>query len=520
MVGIIKKYAPILILLLLFGAILFYGIPAMDILGSQGTKTKSYWVGTIVGNSKEELIVGRKGFILSFRPDAYSEQITVQGVIRKVGLSPAKVGDYYMYKVYIGTKDHWHEVLSDKVHESYIRIDSGKCKDKFYGGFYQEFNCKALSFSILGNPFNTDVIGLRVELWAQTKENAFNPFEPFKWRRLASDQAYLYCGKSTLKVQGTQNTFEIGETVRLRVTTSAGGRTVGETTDKTWILKLYKPDGTEYVGNGFPKYLPDWFDGIVEFKITPDMWNPHGSNTYHIKVYNTLLEKGTYDIDVIDVKAKAPSNVSIDTSCGFSASVNEPITVTLTAKVNPQTQLPISYFKVWIWYGTHTDLMPPAGSDRWIKREEMISSHQVDSTTYQGKFTFTPSQGDRWITIAAKAYDEENRASLAMKYYQLYVTSPSQPAPSDEEIINQGGGTGNYTGGSTEETLPDFGGKIGSHFESVGEGDLSAILLLIMGLMIVIFSIIIAFIAPVHPYLKILIMVVGLVVTLLLWYFL
>jgi len=509
-------------------------MPTFDILGSQGTKTQSKWIHDMfTANKNQELIVGRKGFILSFRPDAYSEQITVQGILEakdpsiwqtlqaaiSYGLWQPVISEY-KYKVYIGNVGDWKEVLSDKVHSSYIRVLQGGTHYKIKGSHTKQLPCETLSFDIKGNPFNTDVIGLRVELWVKSKGAAGNPFEDWKWRLIASDQAYLYCGKSSVKVQGTHNTFEIGETVRLRVTTSAGGQTVGETTDKTWLLKLYKPDGTEYVGNGFPRYLPDWFDGTVEFKITPDMWNPYGSNTYHIKVYNTLLEKGTFSFDVIDIKAKAPSNVTIQTSCGFSTSVNEEITVTLTAKVNPQTQLPISYFKVWVWYGTHTDLMPPSGSDRWIKREEIISSYQVDSTTYQGKFTFTPEKGDRWITIAAKAYDKENRASLAMTYYQLYVSSPNQPELSEEEIKNQGGGTGYYTGGTTEETQPDFGSKIGYRLESASEGDMSSILLLVIGIMITVFSVIIALLAPVHPYLKILIMVIGLVVTLLLWYFL
>ena len=78
----VKQYAPFIILALVICSLFFYGMPTFDILGSQGTKTQSKWIhDAFTANRDKELIVGRKGFILSYRPDAYSEQITIQGIL-------------------------------------------------------------------------------------------------------------------------------------------------------------------------------------------------------------------------------------------------------------------------------------------------------------------------------------------------------------------------------------------------------------------------------------------------------
>lgn len=442
---------------------IFAGVlPGLSILGDEGFETQSKWVhGIYVGNPDSEMLVSitdanRKGFITSYIDASQgvagdSETIVVAGNY-KVEFGLAVINAYkYVVKVKDSLYGSWHIVSEPGHTENWISKENPGKLDPVMGTGGSMRHCEPYVFAIRGPKEG----GIRVELWGYFDPNGINPFDTWEWKLMSSDQAMLVSGISGMWLPprpegGYQSTFEIGETVKIDVETGIGAPDLdvdARAGQKTWKLELKKPDGTSYTGQNFPRMLQDHFQGQVTFTINSDMFTLGGNNRYTLRLFNTLLEKGSLQISTIDIRAKRPNTPTITPECGLSVQVPATIRVDLTATCNTETQLPITSFGVMVWYGMGTDLAPGSwGDDRWILRETFVTASNNKAT-----FTIDVSSPNRYFTIIAYAHDSDGRDSDT-EYYQIKTYAEDEP--DEEDLIEEGGGQESYGGGTTGETTP------------------------------------------------------------------
>jgi hypothetical protein len=428
-----------LILLVVAGLLIaaFSGVLPLEIYNlNTTTDNKEYGglrgVGEMIGPN------GRKGFITSYMENGLSETVTLQSTVALDTWAWA-IANAYHYEVY-GKKDQWGswEKLSVPGSTSqYISTPNPGVIS--FTGFQVEVggskDLQVYSFEFVGNVYKA----IRTELYVNCK-NGLNPLDPFTPRLIQRDEAYLYEGWGGLYLPtGTdgrpRSTFEIGETVNIDVQTTYGGYTVGENA-KTWRVALIEPAD---VGGNEIKHQ-DYGDNVrshFTFTVTADMFKTNSNNRYRIEIYNTLLPQGTLNVNTIDILAKAPSDVTFS-GVPTKVSINTPVAVTVSANVNAQTQLPISFFEISVIYGGNNVLLPTSPTDpKWI-----IPTTDIQASGNQATFTITPTM-QSYVTIHAKAYDTEGRASQHTRYSTFYAYTGT--APPDDTIPDVG--EGDYGGG-------------------------------------------------------------------------
>ena len=521
----IRKFIPILVIVLLLAtAFYFFGVPALDILGNEGYETQSKTVyDHFTGNKNYELIrpPDRKGFITSYIPGELSETISIQGKIDYKGGSLA-VAKKYKYEVYFRENAYqdWELVASPSYKVSWI---TSKPK-------VENFDVPAQDTPVYAPIYSFNIIGskegaIRVVFKVYFDPNGLNPFDKWVWKTLATDQAYIFSGQCGMWLPKDKNgtpisTFEIGETVHIKVETGAGTKDVveGWTNEKAWMVTLRKPDGTEYKGQNFPRYLPGHFRGDVIFTVYDDMFTPGGNNRWTIELWNRLLPKGKLQWRAIDFRAKAPGKVTITTQPELKVKTGNTVTVTLQATQNTQTQLPIEYFGVEVWYGKSNELAPGSWTDaRWILHETTIDATDYGSGVYKTTFTFTPTKKG-WVTILSYAHDTGGRDSPSTTAYSLYVYEEDETPPSDNEVIDEGGGQTDYGGGSSSETWLWWIDSGGSSSDKTGY---AKILWFVIGFIILITCIILGLLVPLpyEPYSRLLITLLGFILAFYVWLF-
>jgi hypothetical protein len=114
--------------------------------------------------------------------------------------------------------------------------------------------------------------------------------------------------------------------------------------------------------------------------------------------------------------------------------------------VNTGTQLPIDHFKVAIIYGTNDVLLPSDPlSNQWL-----LPWSDVIASGNSATITFTP-KSQSYVTIHAKAYDTDGRASLHTRTSTVWAYST---APAVEDQIDDQTGEDYYGGGHTNNWFP------------------------------------------------------------------
>jgi hypothetical protein len=447
----------------------------------------------------------RKGYIISYMHDGLSETVVCQGKVTADTWAWGQTNGFY-YKI-SAKKNTWSdwEVLSKPGETSrYISTQNPGVIEVTginIGGTYVVE--EDYSFEIVGNEY----AAVRTELYMSCK-NAANPFDPFKWRLIQRDEAYLYEGWGGLYLPKDsdgrpRSTFEIGETVSIDVETTYGGQTVGDE-GKTWRVALIEPSdqgGSEVKHQDYGDNARSTFS----FTVTDDMFSTQSTNRYRVEIYNTLLPKGTLNVNTIDILAKAPSDVSFSNAPTQSKVGNE-VSMTLSALVNSQTQLPVSSFEVSVIYGTNDVLLPSNPShSRWI-----IPTTDISASNNQAVLTFTPEK-ESYVTVHAKAYDAEGRSSVHTKTWTLFAYAGSPPP---EDQTDPETGEDDYGGGHYEGWLPwDPSGIWESIFNDTIVYALLAVIVALVFVLIAVF-------VPVPIQFKIVIVALGVVLAIILFYFL
>lgn len=493
-----------LVIVLLFAGAFFSGIIPLDITGlNTQTDNKEYGgihgVGELMGPNQ------RKGYIISYIHDGLSETIVCQGKITADTWAWGQANGFY-YKVY-GMKNSgsgW-DVLSQPGETSqYISTQNPgviEITGINVGGTHVVE--ESYSFEIVGNEY----AAIKTELHMSCK-NAANPFDPYKWRLIQQDEAYLYEGWGGLYLPKDddgrpRSTFEIGETVNIDVETTYGGQTVGED-GKTWRVALIEPSdqgGSEVKHQDYGDNARSTFS----FTVTKDMFSTQSTNRYRIEIYNTLLPKGTLNVNTIDILAKAPSDVMFS-NAPTRVEVGDEVSITLSASVNFETQLPIDSFEVSVIYGTSNVLLPTDPShSRWI-----IQTTDITASNNQVVLRFTPEK-ESYVTVHSKAYDSEGRSSVHTKTWTLYAYE-GNPPPEDQTDPETG--EDEYGGGHYEGWLPwDPSGNWESIFDDT-------IVYALLSVILALVFVVIAVLVPMPPYGKVLIVVLGVVLAVIIFYFL
>ena len=539
---IIKK--PIIILVVAVVLLLIVGfftgiIPGLQLFDN-GTNTVSITVEEIVGNKNYELLgpQDKKGYILSWKDDGFSESITVRGKIESKTGEPTLWGiasSKYMYKVYL-KKDSWssYELISQPGSTSrYINNPNpGKvnCGNTNFFGFQEQYE-----FNIVGNDYAGGAI--KAELWFYYDKTIWDG-DGYKWYKIASDEAYLYSGYGELilprgiddeDVQRPYDTFEIGQTVKIGVGTGKGGHGG----DNHWRVTLNAPyggvdslddldgDNPEKYGTVIKeKYYPDDCDSsntFFTFTVTEDMARRSMESEYPftVRIWNTLLPKGTLNVDFVDFVAKCPSDVTFSGDNG-QFEVDKYVTVQMTADVNSGTQAEIDYIRCSVVYGTADTLLPSSQtSDRWIVYTTNLGGADKTGCTLPQSITFKAEKAS-YVTVFAKAFDIEGRGSPGTYTRQMYAWKDSEP-PDDTTDT----GDDYYGGGHTEDWLP--WDPSGGNWELVdNDGSASTLLKIILSIVLIAMFAVIVYFFPIPGgiYGKMLLMMLGVGLIVVIWMFL
>jgi hypothetical protein len=487
------------LVLVLVTVLFISGIMPLSFTANHVTENKEYGGLKGVGELIEE-----KGFIMAHADMAMSQKITVAGTLYMDFWGWA-AANAYQYRIY-GKKTPWSSweplSLPGSTSQYITKLNPGTIPQSGFqlGGTK---NLAPYSFHILGT--GREYIAIRAEVWVSCK-NSINPFESVKWRLFQRDEANLYPGWGSLTIpkdsEGRPRTaYEIGETVTINVETAYGGRTVGEA--DSWFVTLHEP--ADRGGREIKKQsYGDNVKSVFSFVVTEDMFSQNSNNAYKITLLNTILPKGELEVYTIDILAKAPSDVSFS-GVSNKLKVGTPVTVTFSADVNSQTQLPISKFRISVAYGGHDTLLPSDPvSPNWI-----IPTTDINAVNNKATQTFTPTK-QSYVTIRAVAIDTEGRASPYTRYYTFYAWQESEPP--DETL--PGTGEGDYGGGHTEPWWP---------WEPSGVWETARnnlLMFLIMGVIIALFAVIALFMPiPGGVIGKILVFILGLVIAFLVYIF-
>ena len=297
---------------------------------------------------------------------------------------------------------------------------------------------ESITFSLLGNhpgAIKVDFVGFYRWDW----------FKAWRAEAISSDEAEVLPSGGLIEVTGDKNTYEIGESLKMHVTTDYSGTTVGEQ-NKGYMVKVRDPDGDVV----WIKDLSDDYDGHVYVEIRDDWYDPDRvSNQFKFELVNQMRDLGVVSFFTIDVSAKAPADCSIsfDVNSGkLEAGSQLKITFTAPEKTG---SVPIEKFKYCVFYGQKKSITePPSGSSNWIRPWTTVDASKTGST-YKASVTVTTPSYEGYITVLGVSIGEGSRASLDIKAKGVYLWVGKEPDDSqlDPENLNEG----NYRGGRTND---------------------------------------------------------------------
>lgn len=477
----------------------FAGVLPLSIL-EEGLDTNSRNIGGVKGNKNKELL-DSKAYILSHKGDGHSEKIIVSGTISRDQWS---MGDVHEYRYYVWLKKNvWSEyelVSSAGATSKYLSNPNPgvvSCKGEFTGeGHGETFNCDMYQFTIIGHDYADGAI--KVLLQGYMKENQVNPFEPMKWRNLASDEAYLYSGYGGLYlprgiVDGEDrpyDTFEIGQEVDIRVETAKGGYAEDS---KPWRVTLNEPYGGDIVnpddGGGVVEemsYGNDVTNGHFKFTVTEEMAQKSmaSSHPYTIRIWNVLLPIGSLYVDFLDFIALAPGDVEFSVS-EIQGKVGETYSIGLSSS----SDIGIDYFRVSVIYGTNDVLLPSDPlSKLWLINTINVGGADKKTCSLPQTIEFIPEHPS-YVTVHAKAFDLEGRGSMRTRTWTMWAYEDS-PVP--DEVVDDETGEEDYGGGQTPGYMP--WDPEGGNWDLNGDDEVPWAI--IIALIVFIISCVIAFCAP------------------------
>ncbi len=464
----------IIAVFILIGSLFYTGIiPGLGVLDND-TNTISKTHICIKGNGRSELL-DKKGYILSYKNDEFSEKISIIGQLQKTGSDCAHCGFLYekvRYLVYLKLdSSHEYELMSSPgdTKRYFSNPNPGEmykpalgCWKDNAGNPRDDGYQRPYDFYLVGNDYSNGAIKaviqckLDLSMWDDKGS---------KWYTMAIDEAFLYSGYGGLhlprgledELDKPYSTFEVGQTVKIGVETAKGGQT-GD--NQNWRVTLNKPysgnidspeDGTVVVSQNFPDDC-DPSNTFFEFTVTDEMARQSMSNSYPytVRIWNTLLPKGSLQIDFVDFVAGCPSDVDFVGS--IKVKVGETTTVDLSATVSSGSSASIDYFRVAVIYGTNDALLPgDHSSSLWIIHTTPVGNDDSKACGVPQTIQFKADR-EEFVTVHAKAFDTDGRGSKTTRTFTMKIWGESGEPP-DETIADETGDA-DYGGGHTSGWHP------------------------------------------------------------------
>ncbi len=447
-------------------------IPLGDIL-DDGTTTINHHVGDILGYGE---LITEKSFICSYMDDGHSQKITIQGrCVHKGGGFGVDTGfREYRYKVF-GRTDAWSDwdplsVPGDTkkyiapANPDEISTPGGNFADSFILRSGGVWNANSYSFTMMGDEYEA----IRVLFEGLIDWNIVNPWDDgYKWRTIASDEAYLYSGYGGIYlprgvedgVDRTYDTFEVGQEVDIRVETAKGG-----SASKPWRVTLNEPYGgdIEYPDDGGGVIVEKFYEndvtnGHFRFTVTEEMATKsmQSSDPYTIRFWNTLLPKGSLYVDFLDFIVLAPSDVdfSIDgkkIAWGEDIAIQTRVGETFSVDLSATSNVGIDYFRISVVYGVAETMLPSDPlSKLWLINTCNVGDKDGGTCSIPYTIDMVPRM-ESFFTIHAKAFDLDGRGSPRTATCEVYTSF--EPVP--DETIEKTTGVDDYGGGKSPGWMP------------------------------------------------------------------
>lgn len=501
-------------------------LPGLSLFDN-GTTTIHRESAGIRGTPGHELL-DAKGYICSYMNDGLSQKIVVSGSLSCDSGSMAYAA-VYRYRVYL-KENAWsaYELVSEPGTTSkYISAANPGEKNCGIGPAPSyptgPLELAPYTFQIVGDKYASGAIKVTLDVYMDS--HWINPFDSYYWYTMSIDEAYLYEGYGSLTlptgiedgVERPYDTFEIGQEVKIRVETAGGG---GSTSGYNWRVTLNEPYGGTIDdpddGGGVVKeqFYQDDTISYFTFTVTEEMARKSmlSDSPYTVRIWNTLIPKGSLYIDFIDFIAKAPGTVLLNGP--RQSKINTVATVDMSSTVNTDTQAPIDYFRVSVIYGTNDVLLPSSPtSQNWLLHTTNVAAI-YSGGTYVASVDFIPTKSS-YVTLHAKAFDTAGRGSPRTTTWTLWAYT-TNPAPDD--TIDSQVGYSDYSGGHTDPWLPWDPGS--GNWE-----DLTILLSPYLGMVIAIFILIITgILAFFVPYFKVkgrrtLILLLGILASVIVYWF-
>lgn len=398
------------------------------------TNTKGYsWCGDdpIVGLTTPEL-TDETELITAWKSGANSVKLTIEGRAKfpncnGVGWHEFSPSRFY-YKIYIIDQDHndWHEIYWRTnfdpaiIHITHPTTGHPGDAQKF-GMSYHDVQCPRLDedgkeiskwshwvqlggcggfTTVVGDALSIEIkdphVGaIKVEFWVEVGCNWWGDVhtEP---RRFQKDEVKLMDGTGEVRIVDEQDVYEEGETITFEVDTGFSGRKQGgDVSDEGWELRIYDAKNNRVSDSSWEK-IGDDKRGLEKSYVIPEgSYDPDGTNTWKVELWNTLFDQSEryFFIIGVDMREQIPGlpTIAFDK---VSYEMGDTCFVTVVSEPNPLGTNTIYEFFVKAYYGT-------AGVD-YVSNDY---PKYISASGGQATFSFRVARGDEYITVEANAFD-------------------------------------------------------------------------------------------------------------------
>jgi len=289
---------------------------------------------------------------------------------------------------------------------------------------WTQFNLDSQSYYVSGSEFGTIEVFLECAFKLYHRNSLFQWEEDYStdFTTMSKDGAYLKSGVGIVRLGGDlPDVIEEGTEVKFYLKT-------GYTHGRGWDCFIDPPGDkakVEFAEDGFTGQ--DGFEAYVTFKIPIGWFTLSGDNEVRIELFNALWMESVTTFFVIDMANLAPKITSMIWNTDYNAGSS--VVVNIQAEMNAETQSPISYFRVYVYFGV-AGSMP--GTD--FPTEYIINGVDYPATDghCQVMFNIPDNRGDT-LSIKANAIDEYGRASLG-EWLTMDVINPNDPSDGGGEI--------------------------------------------------------------------------------------
>jgi hypothetical protein len=215
------------------------------------------------------------------------------------------------------------------------------------------------------------------------------------WYGVAEDTAYVKEGIAEVEWSKTQ--YEVGETAKVHWRTGyCSSSKLHDPESGGCTVEIFSFGKGEVV---LTQNVPQNDQGVISYLVTmADFDTGTGcENVLRADITNDLISLHEDDATVIDFSELAPSKPIIKTDKP-SYTVGDPIEVTIEAKPNPDTKLPIEKYHIKVYY---TDGAQVVMEDTWTESNIYISQATMEPGTIAIE-VFCQDEGCRPSEIATK----------------------------------------------------------------------------------------------------------------------